>query len=185
MSSGYLHGMKTPRLIRLMLSLGLLAGGAAVGATSEPHISVRLPQTSYNVRLSGRDIVAPHIQLHHSREELRGRAFDTTVALSLKEDRISGNIGGALVNLKVTTQGDTVKGEGGFLGRPAEVRFSPEALHVYVGGCTWPLKNTEGTYVGKRSCDRALEPPSEVVIPERFQQLTPSEQVALLLLSLS
>jgi predicted PhzF superfamily epimerase YddE/YHI9 len=146
---------------------------------------VRLPQTSYNVRLTGKDIVAPHLQLHRSREELRGRVFDATAALSLKEDRITGSIGGALVNMKVSTQGDTVRSEGGFLGRPAEVRFSPEALHVYVGGCTYELKNTEGTYVGKRSCDRAFEPPSEVSIPEQFQQLSPSEQVALLLLSLS
>lgn len=156
-----------------------------MGAPSEPHISVRLPQAAYTVRLTGQDIVAPHLQLHHSREELRGRAFDTTVALSLKEDRVTGNIGGALVNMKVSTQGDTLKSEGGFLGRPAELRLSPERLHVYVGGCTYELKNTEGTYVGRRSCDRAFEPPAEVVLPEQFQQLTPSEQVALLLLSLS
>ncbi len=155
-----------------------------MGAPSEPRISVRLPQASYNVRLTGEDIVAPHLQLHHSREELRGRAFGATASLSLKEDRITGNIGGVLVNLKVTAQGDTVRGEGGFLGRPAEVRLSPEELHVDVGGCTYRLKNTEGTYVGRRSCDRAFEPPSEVIIPEAFGQLTPSEQVALLLLSL-
>ena len=176
--------MKTPRLVRFALSLGLLAGGVAGGAPSEPAISVRLPQTSYNVRLTGKDIVAPHLQLHHSQEELRGRAFESTTVLSLKEDKVTGNIGSSLVNMKVTTQGDTVKSEGGFLGRPAEVRFSPAELHVYVGGCTYRLKNTEGTYVGKRSCDRVFEPESEVVLPEVFQELTPSEQVALLLLSL-
>ncbi|HEX8704587.1 MAG TPA: hypothetical protein VF815_37490 [Myxococcaceae bacterium] len=177
--------MKTSRLAQLALSLGLLAGGAALGASSESHISVRLPQASYNVRLTGDDIVAPHLQLYHSRQELRGRAFDATAALSLKEDRVTGTIGGTLVNLKVTAQGDTVKGEGGFLGRPAEVRFNPRELHVYVTGCTYELKNTEGTYVGRRSCDRAFERSSEVAIPEMFGQLTPSEQVALLLLSLS
>ncbi len=155
-----------------------------MGAPSEPHISVRLPQTSYNVRLTGKDIVAPHLQLHHSREELRGRAFDATTVLSLEDGKVTGRIGDTLVNLKVTTQGDTVKSEGGFLGRPAEVRYSPAELHVYVAGCTYRLKNTEGTYVGKRSCDRAYEPQSEVVIPAEFQQLTASEQVALLLLSL-
>ena len=177
--------MKTPRLVHVVLSLGLLAGGAAVGAPSEPHISVRLPQTAYNVRLTGKDVVAPHLQLHHSRQELRGRAFDTTVALSLEEGRVKGAIGGALVNMKVATEGDTLKSEGGFLGRPAEVRLSPTELHVYVGGCTWRLKNTQGTYVGKRSCDHVHEPASEVVLPGVFQELTPSEQVALLLLSLS
>jgi hypothetical protein len=177
--------MKTPRLVRFALSLGLLAGSAAMGASSEPHISVRLPQASYNVRLTGKDIVAPHLQLHHSRQELRGRAFEATTMLSLKEDGVTGRIGNTLVNMKVSTEGDTVKSEGGFLGRPAEVRFSPAELHVYVGGCTYRLKNTEGTYVGKRSCDLALAPPSEVVIPEEFRELTPAEQVALLLLSLS
>jgi hypothetical protein len=176
--------MKTPRFACFVLSLGLLAGGVAVGAPTEPHISVKLPQTSYNVRLTGKDIVAPHLQLHHSREELRGRAFEATTVLSLKEDKVTGTIGGSLVNMKITTQGDTLKSEGGFLGRPAELRFSPAELHVYVNGCTYRLKNVEGTYVGRRSCDRVFEPDSEVVIPEVFEELTAPEKVALLLLSL-
>ncbi|MDY7226202.1 hypothetical protein [Hyalangium rubrum] len=177
--------MKTPRLVHYALGLlGVLAGGMAVGAPSEPAISVKLPQASYNVRLTGNDIVSPHLQLHHSRKELRGRAFDASTVLSLKEDEVKGTIGGGLVNLKVSSQGDTLRGEGGFLGRPAEVRLSPMELYVYVGGCTYRLKNTEGTYIGPRSCDRVFAPPTEVTLPEVFQELTPAEQVALLLLSL-
>lgn len=166
------------------LCLGLLAGGVAMGAPREPAISVRLPQAAYNVRLTGNDIVAPHLQLHHSRTELRGRAFNATTVLHLKGDEVAGTIGGSLVNMKVSSQGDTLRSEGGFLGRPAEVRLSPTELHVYVGGCTYRLKNTEGTYVGPRSCDSSLAPPTEVSLPDVFHELTPAEQVALLLLSL-
>ncbi len=156
-----------------------------MGAPPEHAISVRLPQAAYNVRLTGEDIVAPHLQLHHGREQLQGRAFDAATTLSLEEDRVTGNIGGRLVNLKVSAQGDTVKAEGGFLGRPAQVRLTPTQLRVYVLGCTYNLKNLEGTYVGPRSCDLSLEPPAEVRLPEGFQELTPAEQAILLLLSLA
>jgi hypothetical protein len=167
-----------------MMGLGLLAGGVALAQPSEPVISVRLPQATYNVRLTGKDVVSPAIQLHHSPKELRGRVGEVTATISFKDNEAKGNIGSGAVNLKIKAEGNTVKAEGGFGGRPVELSYSPTELTVYINDCTYRLKNTEGTYVGRRSCDRAYERNTEVTIPAVFQQLTPPEQATILLLSL-
>ncbi len=167
-----------------MMGLGLLAGGGALAQPSEPAISVRLPQATYNVRLTGKDVVSPAIQLHHTPKELRGRVGEATATISFKDNEAKGNIGSGAVNLKIKAEGNTVKAEGGFGGRPVELSYSPTELTVYINDCTYRLKNTEGTYVGRRSCDRAYERNTEVTIPEVFQQLTPPEQATILLLSL-
>jgi hypothetical protein len=180
-----LRGMKTPRFVRFTLGLGLLAGGVALGESKDPTISVRLPTTSYNVRLTGKDVIAPQFQLSHSPKELRGRAYDAATIISFKDGEASGNIGGAAVNLKIKAEGKTVKAEGGFAGRPVELSYSPTELTVYIHDCTYRLKNnSEGTYVGRRSCDHASARDTEVSIPEAFQELSPGEQATLLLLSL-
>ncbi|WP_224368039.1 hypothetical protein [Hyalangium versicolor] len=177
--------MKTPRFVRLTLGLGLLAGGVALAEPENPAISVRLPTASYNVQLTGKDIVSQFLQLSHSPREIRGRAHDATTVITFKEGEAHGNIGGLAVNLKVKTEGDTVKAQGGFAGRPVEVSYSPSELTVYINDCTYRLKNnSEGTYIGRRSCDRAYQRETEVYLPEVFQQLSPQEQVTLLLLSL-
>ena len=176
--------MRTPRFIRLLLGIGLLAGGVAVGAPAEPAISVRLPQAAYNLRLAGGNVVANHIQLNWTPTEMRGRAFGTVAVLALKQDQVAGNIGGVPVNLKARTEGGALIGEGGFMGGPVELRFSPRELHVYLNGCTYQLKYVGDRYEGPRSCDSRLAPPVTVGVPEDFQNLTPAEQMILLLLSL-
>ena len=175
--------MTLRRLLRVTLGIGLLAGGVALAA-DEPAIAVRLPRTTFNMKLSGTEIVAPHVQLSRANNELRGRVGDATVAFKVEGDKLTGNIGGAPVNLKAQMDGDTLKGKGGFAGSPSEVRLSPSELHVYVNQCTYRLKHTEGRYVGKRSCDLALQPPTEVTIPDALNQYSPVERVALLLLAL-
>jgi len=167
-----------------MMGLGLLAGGVALAEPKEPTISVRLPQASYNIRLTGKDVTSQAIQLHHSPKELRGRVGNSTAMIEFKENEAKGNIGQGVVNLKIKVEGNTVKAEGAFIGRPVELSYSPTELTVYINDCTYRLKNTEGTYVGRRSCDRAYERDTEVSIPEVFQQLTPPEQATILLLSL-
>jgi hypothetical protein len=180
--------MKTPRFVRLMLAVGLLAGGAALAEPGEAVISVHLPQNSYNVRLTGKDIVSPALQLSHSPKELKGRVGPVAAIISFTENEAKGNIGSGAVNLKIKVEGDTVKAEGGFAGRPVKLSYSPTELTVYIHDCTYRLKITEGTgqgtYTGRRSCDRSLVRDSEVSIPEVFQQLSPPEQATILLLSL-
>lgn len=181
-----LHGMRTSRAVHLALGLGLLVGAVAVGAPGEPAISVRLPQTAYNVRLTGRDIIAPHLQLFHSPREIRGRAFGRVMALSLTGNEARGAIGGVPINLRASLRGDTLRATGGFLGGSARLLLSPTELRLSVRGCTYTLQHTaDGRYVGPRSCDARLAPPVELTLPEVFHQLTPAEQATLLLLALS
>jgi hypothetical protein len=167
-----------------MLGIGLLAGGGAVGAPTEPAIAVRLPQAAYNVRLSDGNIVANHLQLSWTPTNVRGRAFGSVAMLSLKQDQVSGHIGGVPVNLKARTEGGALLGEGGFLRGPAKVRLSPKELYVYLNGCTYRLQPVGGRYEGPRSCDSLLAGPVTVGLPEDFQKLTPAEQVLLVLLAL-
>jgi hypothetical protein len=167
-----------------MSGLGLLAGGVAVGAPNEPAISVSLPQATYNVRLVDGNVVANHIQLSWSSTTMRGRAFGSAAMLSLKQDTVSGHIGGVPVNLKTRTEDGALIGEGGFLGGPVQLRYSPSELHVYLNGCTYQLKAEGDHYVGPRSCDSKLARPVTVGLPADFQKLTPAEQVLLVLLSL-
>jgi hypothetical protein len=167
-----------------MLGIGLLAGGVAGGAPSEPAISVTLPQAAYNVRLVDGNVVANHIQLSWTPANMRGRAFGAVTVLSLKQDKVTGNIGGVPVNLRAHTEDGALVGEGGFLGGPVRVRFSPQELHVYLNGCTYRLKAEGDHYVGPRSCDSPLARPVTVGLPEDFQKLTLAEQMVLLLLSL-
>jgi hypothetical protein len=179
--------MKTPRFLRFALGLGLLAGGAALAASNAPAISVSLPTASYNVQLTGKDVVAAHIQLSHSPKELRGRIYDAPTVISFKDGEANGNIGGGAVKLKIKTEGNTLKAEGGFAGRPAELTYSPTELTVYISDCTYRLKNNDegtGTYIGRRSCDRSFQRDTVVSIPEIFQQLSPAEQATLILISL-
>ena len=176
--------MRTPRFVRLLVGIGLLAGGLAVGAPNAPAISVSLPQASYNVRLVDGNVVASHIQLSWTPERMRGRAFGAVTVLALKQDKVTGNIGGDPVNLKAHMEDGALVGEGGFLGGPVRLRFSPQELHVYLNGCTYRLKREGDNYVGPRSCDSPLERPVTVGLPEGFQQLTQAEQMILLLLSL-
>jgi hypothetical protein len=179
--------MTIPRLLRVaVVGLGLLAGGAALGASEEdPAIAVRLPRSTFNLRLSGPDIVAPHVQLTREGDELRGRIASGPTKLKLKDGKLSGTVGnGAFINLKARVEGDTLHGEGGFLGSPSKVRLNRSELHVYVNSCTYDLKAEGNRYVGKRSCDSALMPPTEVSLPAALQSYSPVEQVLLLLLAL-
>jgi hypothetical protein len=175
--------MTLKRFLHVTLGIGLLAGGVAVAA-DEPAITVRLPRATFNMQLSGTDIVSPSVQLSRSKNELHGRAGTSAVSLKVEGNELTGNIGVATVNLKAQMDGDTLKGKGGFAGSPSEVRLSPSELYVYINQCAYRMKRTEGRYVGKRSCDLALQPPVEVTIPEAFQQYSPVERVALLLLAL-
>jgi hypothetical protein len=177
--------MKTPRFFRFALGLGLLAGGVALAAGDDPVITVRVPNASYNVKLTGKDIVSQSIQLSHSPKEMRGRVADSPTVITFKDGEANGTIGTTAVKLKIKTEGNTVKAEGGFAGSPVELSYSPTELTVYIHDCTYRLKNnSEGTYVGRRSCDHAYQRDTEVSIPEVFQQLSPAEQATVLLLSL-
>lgn len=168
-----------------LLGLGLLAGGVAVGASESPVISVHLPYESYNLQLSGEDVVSPDIQLHRSATELRGRALGEAAQLTLKEDGVSGVVGPTPVNLKVHKQGDTVTAEGGFVGGRVTLRLNNKELNVYVNQCRYELTNTDGWYQGPRSCDSKLAPPVRLFVPPELRSRGASEQATLLLFALA
>ena len=75
---------------------------------------------------------------------------------------------------EIKTEGNTVKAEGGFAGGPVELSYSPAELTVYIHDCTYRLKNnSEGTYVGRRSCDRSYQRDTEVGSPRSSSSSAP------------
>jgi hypothetical protein len=163
----------------------VLAGGVALAIPNDaPAISVQYWRTNYNLRFSGNDVLSAGVQLHLDSGAARGRIAGLDAQHTLKEDKITGVVGGQHTNLKVNKEGDTLKAEGGFLGKRVELRYSPTELHAYMTGCTYDLKYVEGVYEGKRSCDSSLAPPARVTVPNALSERTPSEQALLLLLAL-
>lgn len=177
--------MKTKCLLGYALGIGLLGGGVAL-AQRESAIYVAHQKAIYSVRLTGKELVAPDVQLRHSSKEIRGRLGGATTAIAFKGNDASGNIGSGAVNLKIRVEGSTIKAQGGIAGRVVELTYSPTELTVYIKDCTWGLRSTKrNAYVGRRKCDPPFHRDTEVTLPERFLQLSPPEQATILLLVLS
>ena len=167
--------------------LAVLAGvGGAWAASEHDQMAFSVARTQFNLRITPDTVTGPEFQVSRLPGELRGRVADVPVALKLEDEKVKGNIGTTVVNLDVKKEGDAVKAKGGFHGRPVNLTLSPQELTVYVRDCTYRLKAKEEgrTYEGKRSCDRAATPPTQITLPDAFIAATPAEQASLLLLAL-
>lgn len=174
-------------LRRGVLVVGVLLGaGAAVSAPRNDAINLRIAFKQYNLVMSPGEVTGADFQLTRTPGELRGRTYLGIFTLEVKEGQVKGALSGATVNLKVSKEGDTIVAKGGFGGRPVNLKLSPSEMNVYVRDCTYRLKAQEDGrfYVGRRSCDLAATPPTEVWLPDEFQAATPEEKVAILLLAL-
>ncbi|MCY1032891.1 hypothetical protein OV207_15580 [Corallococcus sp. BB11-1] len=149
-------------------------------------LSFRISQFQFNLLMTQDNVTGPAFQVSRLPGQLRGRVADAPVSLKLGAQQVKGNIGASVVNLDVTKEGDVLKAKGGFRSRPVTLTLSPQELTMYVSDCTYRLKATEPgrTYEGRRSCDRALTPPTEISLPGAFFAASPEEQAALLLLAL-
>ncbi|MFP2928477.1 hypothetical protein ACLESO_25425 [Pyxidicoccus sp. 3LG] len=174
-------------LRRGVLVMGVLLGvGAAVSAPRQDAINLKIAFKSYNLVMTPEEVTGADFQVKRSPGELRGRTFLGAFEMVLKEGEVTGTVGGAAVSLKVKKDGDALVAKGGFGGRPVDLKLSPSELKVYVRDCTYRLKAQEDGrfYVGKRSCDMAMTPQSEVWLPDEFQSASNEEKAAILLLAL-
>jgi len=174
-------------LRRGVLGVGVLLGaGFAVAAPRQDAINLRIARSQFNLVMTPGEVTGMDFQLSRAPGELRGRTYLGVVALEVKEGEVKGSLGGASVNLKVSREGDAIVARGGFGGRPADLKLSPGEMKVYVRDCTYRLKAQDDGrfYVGKRSCDLASTPPSEVWLPDEFMAATPEEKAVILLLAL-
>ncbi|QSQ21018.1 hypothetical protein JY651_38355 [Pyxidicoccus parkwayensis] len=174
-------------LRRGVLVMGMLLGaGVAVSAPRQDAINLRIAREQYNLVMTAGEVTGQDFQITRSPGELRGRTYLGVVALGLKPGAVTGTLGNAQVNLKVSKEGDALVAKGGFGGRPVDLKLSPSEMKIYVRDCTYRLKaQDEGRkYMGKRSCDVASTPPSEIWLPDEFLAASDEEKVALLLLAL-
>ncbi|WP_164001144.1 hypothetical protein [Pyxidicoccus caerfyrddinensis] len=174
-------------LRRGVLVVGMLLGaGVAVSAPRQDAINLRIAREQFNLVMTPGEVTGMDFQLTRGPGELRGRTYLGTVTLEVKDGQVKGVLGGATVNLKVAKDGDAIVAKGGFGGRPVDLKLSPNEMKVYVRDCTYRLKAQEDGrfYVGRRSCDVASTPPSEVWLPDEFMAASPEEKAAILLLAL-
>ncbi|MBU8895717.1 hypothetical protein DRW03_20510 [Corallococcus sp. H22C18031201] len=167
--------------------LGVLVGaGVALAASRPDAIGLHIARESWNLVLTQDAISGPEFQLARKPGVLRGRTVLGDVHLTLTDTTVTGVVGVQTVNLKVKREGAALVAEGGFAGRPAELRLSPDGLRVYVRDCTYTLKAKEAgrVYEGRRSCDSLTVPESEISLPEEFLAAPIAEQAAVLLLAL-
>lgn len=173
-------------LRRGVLVVGVLLGAGAVSAPRQDAINLRIARQQYNLVMTTEEVTGADFQITRAPGELRGRSFLGSFNLTLKEGEVKGQLGSAAVNLTVKKEGDAIVAKGGFGGRPVDFKLAPDELKVYVRDCTYRLKaqDTGRFYVGKRSCDVASTPPSEVWLPDEFLAASPEEKVSILLLAL-
>ncbi|MCP3099060.1 hypothetical protein LZ198_09280 [Myxococcus sp. K15C18031901] len=174
-------------LRRGVLMVGILMGtGVAVSAPRQDAIALRIARQQYNLVMTGDEVTGQDFQVSRTPGALRGRNHVGVVDLQLKKGDVSGTLAGSMVNLKVTQEGDTLSAKGGFGGRPATVKMSPDYLEIYLRNCTYRLNAREPgrSYAGRRSCDRASVPESEIWLPDEFLAASPEERAALLLLAI-
>jgi len=170
-----------------VVAMGILLGaGGALAAPRQDAIALRIARQQYNLVMTDDAVTGQDFQVTRSPDALRGRTPLGVVDLQLKPGEVTGLLGAAMVNLKVKREGDTLVADGAFGGRPGRVRFSPDSLELYLRDCTYRLKEKEPgrSYAGRRSCDRASVPESEIFLPDEFLAASPEEQAALLLLAI-
>ncbi|WP_426756425.1 hypothetical protein [Myxococcus sp. Y35] len=174
-------------LRRSVLVMGVLLGaGAAVAEPKQDAINLKIAFQSFNLEMTPQSVTGADFQMARSPGMLKGRALRGDFTLTLKDGLVEGALGGAPVNVKVTREGDAIVAKGGFGGRPVNLKLSPSELTVYVRDCTYRLKAEDSNrfYTGRRSCDRAMTPGSEVWLPDEFLAASPEEKVAILFLAL-
>jgi len=174
-------------LRRSVLVMGVLLGaGAAVSAPKQDAINLKFAYQSFNLEMTPQAVTGADFQMARSPGALKGRALGRDFTLTLTPGRVEGAVGGAPVNVKVTRKGDVIVAEGGFGGRPVNLTLSPSELTVYVRDCTYRLKAEDPNrfYTGRRSCDRAMTPGSEIWLPDEFLAASPEEKAAILFLTL-
>ncbi|WP_342378054.1 hypothetical protein NVS55_01820 [Myxococcus stipitatus] len=175
------------RYLRGVLAAAVLLGaGAAVSEPKQDAINLRIAREQYNLRMTPDSVTGQDFQVSRLKNGLRGRTWTGVVDVTFKNGTVKGALAGAVVNLDVRREGDTLVAEGGFGGRPANVKMTPDEVTVYVRDCTYRLKAREPgrSYAGKRSCDTSLVPESELWLPDEFLAASPEEKATLLLLAL-
>lgn len=171
------------------LGLGLLLGGMAVAAEPEPPVIIlKMPyRERYGVTLGEDSVSSPFIHLYRSSTELRGRieGFRSGIVnLTMKDDRITGTLFGAIVNVEVHQQQGMLAAEGTYGGYPVRLRFSPQIFQLQGTRCRYALTYAEGRYEGRSNCAFDREPQVQLVVPPELLRRAPTEQAALLLLAL-
>lgn len=174
-------------LRRSVLVLGVVLGaGVAMAERKQDAINMKIAYQSFNLEMTPEAVTGADFQVARSPGMLKGRGLKGNFALTLKDGAVEGAVGGAPVNLTVTKEGDAIVAKGGFGGRPVNLKLSPSELTIYVRDCTYRLKaeNTNRFYTGRRSCDRAMTPASEIWLPDEFLAASPEEKAAILFLAL-
>jgi hypothetical protein len=175
----------TRRIRRALGTAALLALGTAGAQGKDQYLTLRTPQAAITARITDNSVVSPDIQVTSDGKNLRGRALDQVVFLTLDDNAVSGSVGTQLARLNIENENGVTDARGTFAGNLTHLRLSREELTGNVGACGYELKATEdGGYQGSRSCGGPPERPVVLYIPPALAQQGPAMTLATLALLL-
>jgi len=153
------------RTVSSLGASGLLLSGVAL-AEEPGYLRLQTPGSSITARVTERDITGPDLQLSHSADAMRGRAYGRVVSLQIEDELIGGLLGSLPVRMKLEKAEDGgLKARGTFAGVSTNLEIGREELKGRVGNCSYELKAKEQRYEGWRSCGGTPEFPVFVEIP--------------------
>lgn len=163
-----------------VLTAGLLAWATA-GAAESQDIFLRTPGESISATVKGDSIESPDLQLYRSSSAVRGRAFGRVVNLDLKNDQVSGLVGGQPTSLKLNPQaGGGLEAVGMLGGGLSRFKLTPKEISGTVGACSYALQFTGTRYEGWRSCRGRIENPVYLELPSTLSEGGNAQEVATL-----
>src|SRR5499427_2070372 len=151
-----------------LLQAAQIVGTAILSAPSDDFL-LQQPGASLTAKVDAKGISGPAVQLGRSSGQLRGRIGRQAADLEFTADRVTGLVGRAPVNLRVTRTDDGIHLRGLYAGRLSNLRIGPSGLSGSLGRCGFTLSAEGNRYEGERSCG-GLPVPVVVQIPARLAQ---------------
>lgn len=153
------------RVVGSLAAAGVLAWGVALAEEDVDHLYLQTPGISISAKVTNTDITGPQLQLSHSPEAIRGRAYERPVNLQINDKVIGGLIGNLPVRLTLDEQPDFIGAKGTFAGIYTDLKIGRDGLTGRVGNCSYELKAKVERYEGWRSCGGPPEYPVFVEVP--------------------
>jgi hypothetical protein len=179
-------------IVAAVLALG--ASGCGInGSANSPerlrdYITIRSPGSSVQMRVTADRIHGPEADIARVPEGYRGQVRNNVIIeLRFEGNNIRGSRGGAPIDLRLESSGDTLVVRGLYAGRLSWLEVGPAALRGRFGDCAYDTRAAplEGvSYKGMVSCGSGYGPVS-IILPEIARTMRLDETAAMLAIALT
>ena len=194
--TGHGEGLKVWDKVIMKTEWGLLISALVLGlgcAHVPPHSAGSPPSQSVEdhfvihgqggfteAKVTDVSILGPAIDLVRTSRELRGRAYNQAVDITVdgSSQQARGIIGQQPLQLNVNTQGNEVHARGLVAGHLSDFTVGPAAINGKIGPCGYELVWTGSSYEGTRSCDNRTTEQLELRLPRAISFWEPAQAMA-------